>query len=75
MKHKILFAVMLLITCVISSTTHAQQITPEISIEIEPDRYVIHFVLPPYWIENEDGNDYEDEKRMKKKKVEVILQV
>lgn len=60
MKHKILFAVMLLIASVISSTTHAQQITPEISIEMEPDRYVIHFVLPPYWIENEDGNDYED---------------
>lgn len=36
------------------------QITPECSVTMEADRYIIHFTLPDYTFENEDGNDYED---------------
>lgn len=61
MKNKILFTAILLIACVISLTTHAQQVTPEISIEMESNRYIIHFVLPPYWFEEDDGHDNENE--------------
>ena len=60
MKNKLLFTAILLIACVISLTTHAQQVTPEISIEMEPNRYIIHFVLPPYWFEEDDGHDNEN---------------
>ena len=60
MKNKLLFTAILLIACVISLTTHAQQVTPEINIEMEPNRYIIHFVLPPYWFEEDDGHDNEN---------------
>lgn len=60
MKNKLLFTAILLIVCVISLTTHAQQVTPEIGIEMEPNRYIIHFVLPPYWFEEDDGHDNEN---------------
>lgn len=60
MKNKVLFTAILLIACVVSLTTHAQQVTPEISIEMEPNRYIIHFVLPPYWFEEDDGHDNEN---------------
>lgn len=36
------------------------QITPECYVDIEPNRYVIHFLLPDYNLEDEDGNDYEE---------------
>ena len=36
------------------------QMTPECYAEIESGRYIIHFTLPHYWLENEDGNDYEN---------------
>ena len=37
------------------------QITPEIEMTIEPNRYILHFVLPEYWLEEDDGHDYENE--------------
>ena len=37
------------------------QITPEIEMTVEPNRYVLHFVLPEYWLEEDDGHDYENE--------------
>jgi len=30
------------------------QITPEIEMTIEPNRYILHFVLPEYWLEEDD---------------------
>lgn len=35
-------------------------ITPEFYVDIEPNRYIIRFILPDYRLENEDGNDYEE---------------
>ena len=34
------------------------QLTPECYVDIEPNRYIIHFTLPAYSLEDEDGNDY-----------------
>ena len=40
---------------------HIQQITPEILLEVEENRYVIHFSLPAYTLNIDDGNDYDVE--------------
>lgn len=47
--------------CVNVFVLQAQQLTPECYVDIEPDRYIIHFVLPPYDLQYEDENDYEAE--------------
>lgn len=39
--------------------TQAQQLTPECYVTVEDNRYTIHFTLPQYDLENEDGNDYD----------------
>ena len=43
------------------SMTQAQQLTPECYVDIEPNRYIVHFTLPQYSLEYEDGNDYDTE--------------
>ena len=54
MKAKILFLLLPFATLAM-----AQQLTPECYVEVEPNRYVIHFTLPQYSLEFEDGNDYD----------------
>ena len=51
------------ILCMPNSILLAQtyQITPEIEMTIESNRYILHFVLPEYWLEEDDGHDYENE--------------
>lgn len=59
MKHKILF--LILCGCLMAMSLRAQyQLTPECYVDIEPNRYVIHFTLPNYTLEDEDGNDHEE---------------
>lgn len=37
--------------------TQAQQLTPECYVEMESDKYIVHFTLPTYTLEDENGND------------------
>ena len=59
MKHKILLLILLGLSSILSLQAQ-YQLTPECYVDIEPNRYVIHFTLPEYWIEEDDGNDYEE---------------
>ncbi len=47
------------ITCACLTITHVfvnaqEQLTPECSVEIKPNQYIIHFKLPEYWFEKND---------------------
>lgn len=53
-----LFAIFL---CLSSYVQAQYQITPECYLEIEPNRYIIHFTLPDYTLVNETIEDYEGE--------------
>ena len=52
MKAKILFLLL-----PFASLAMAQQLTPECYVDIETDRYIVHFSLPQYILEDEDGTD------------------
>lgn len=54
--------VLAIIICIVNSMglLAQYQLTPECYVDIEPNRYVIHFTLPNYWFEDDDGNDYEE---------------
>lgn len=40
---------------------HAEHAMSQVfDIEIEPNRYIVHFTLPEYSLQEEDGNDYEE---------------
>ena len=56
----------LFFACIICSFINAkaqqvQQITPEVILEVEDNRYIVHFALPAYSIINDDGYDYDVE--------------
>lgn len=53
------FNIIALIVCLLLSFGQvcAQQLTPECDVTIEPNRYIIHFVLPEYQIETEEDGD------------------
>lgn len=59
MTHKILLLIFLGLSSILSLQAQ-YQLTPECYVDIEPNRYVIHFTLPEYWMEEDDGNDYEE---------------
>lgn len=44
------------IMCVEGQAFAQYQITPECDVVIEPNRYIIHFTLPNYWLEVENDN-------------------
>lgn len=55
-------ALFVIFLCVSSYYVHAQyQITPECYLEIEPNRYIIHFTLPDYTLVDDSIEDYEGE--------------
>lgn len=48
-----------LLFCTNAVCVNAQhQLTPEFSVEVYPNQYVVHFTLPPYWFVEDDS--YED---------------
>lgn len=55
---RVTLALFLFNICIVGC--YAQQITPEIFIEVEPNRYIVHFALPNYWFEEDDSYDYEN---------------
>ena len=55
------FITFFVLWCISSFSLQAQQLTPECYVEIEPNRYVIHFALPPFELHDDDEIDYEDE--------------
>lgn len=57
MKTKLLSLFMLLAAT--SSMAQGYQLTPECYVEFEPDKYIVHFTLPQYTLEDDiDGNEY-----------------
>lgn len=48
--------------CAVSQVSAQTQITitQGCYVTMEPNRYIVHFSLPDYWYQDEDGNDYEE---------------
>lgn len=48
--------------CAVSQVSAQTQITitQGCYVTVEPNRYIVHFSLPDYWYQDEDGNDYEE---------------
>lgn len=54
------FITFFVLWCISSFSLQAQQLTPECYVDIEPNRYVIYFRLPPFELHEDNGDDYEE---------------
>ena len=64
MKKVVLFIIVLFVCCFsfcAKAQVYAQQITPEVFLEVTENGYAVHFSLPPYELGIDDGNDYDVE--------------